>query len=152
MRLPAARHVAIALLGILACRDTTGPSASQVEQYRAQWLEHQIHDYAYQYLSTGFFNSLSGQSIQVTVRADTVRAATFVASGDTVPAGLAVLPTIAQLFDGAEAAAANGTLKAMRLDPTLTYPTELEFSGPPDASGTLRISHFQVLPWQAATR
>ena len=54
--------------------------------------------------------------------------------------------TIDKLFDEATQAAASGTLRGARFDPTFDYPSELDLAGPPDASGSVFASGLLLLP------
>lgn len=97
-------------------------------------------------MTTGFFNTLDGRAIRLVVLGDTVRSAQFVATNDSVPVVPATLSTIDALFTLAMSASRAGTLISVQFDPTLGYPTRLELSGPPDASGVILASDIELLP------
>jgi hypothetical protein len=109
-------------------------------------VAHSLTRYAYRYETIGFFSALDGQAIRLVVLADTVRSAQFVATNDSVPGAAASLPTINALFAMAITARENGRLVDAQFESTLGYPTRLEFSGPPDASGIIVASDIEPLP------
>lgn len=135
------------LASLTACGDsTTSPSVSDLVQAKASWTARHLSRYEYRYQTTGFFIAYGGQQIRLVVLADTVRSAQFVASNEAVPVEPSSLPTIDRLFAMAIEARRNGTLLAFTLDPTLGYPTRLQLSGPPDASGVIEASNLELLP------
>ena len=95
---------------VVMCREPTRvpapPSLAEIMAHRAVWDSYHISDYSYVYQFDGAFNVLANQPIQIQVRADTVRAAMLVATGETLT-DLRDLPTIRGLFDRAVAAAGN---------------------------------------------
>ena len=136
---------ALALLAGTSCKAPTDDDGTHVALHRAQWEAHGITSYQFDYLVTGFFIAWEGRHVRIVVRGDTVNAATFVDTGE--PAGeLTVWPTIDKLFDRAQQAAAAGTLRDVRFDPQLDYPSEIDLAGPPDASGSLIVTQLQPLP------
>lgn len=130
----------------LSCDSPTGPSVETVVQHQAAWATHNLSRYAYQYEITGFFNTLEGKAIRLVVLGDTVRSATFVATGDSVPVAPSLLPTIDKLFEQAIAAATDNTLTGVTFDPTFSYPLQMDLAGPPDAGGSVFASHLELLP------
>jgi len=102
--------------------------------------------YSYVWEITGYFNALDGQPIRLEVRQDTVRSATFAATGQPVPGAPAQFPTIDGLFDFAIAMLNNHWLAAFLTDPQLGYPVRIDVAGPLDASGSDFVTQFQALP------
>src|SRR2546430_12518236 len=105
-------YVVLVSLAIAGCSHL--PTAVRLGDIRAQrtmWNSQRPTDYTYDYELDGFFISYAGQPLRLEVRADTVRTATFIASGRPL-AGVSGLPTIDALFDQAQAAAQAGSLKA----------------------------------------
>jgi len=136
---------ALALLAAASCKAPTADDGTQLALHRTQWEAHGITSYQFDYLVTGFFIAWEGRHIRIVVRGDTVNAATFVDTGE--PAGsLTTWPTIDELFDQAQRAAAAGTLRDARFDAQLDYPSEIDLAGPPDASGSLIVTQLQPLP------
>ena len=132
------------LVGLAGCRNgPTAPSLIDIERAEAQWTAHNLTRYAYQYETT-CCTALSGQAIRLVVIADTVRSAQFVATNDSLPVDF--LPTIDALFTLAIALRGEGRLAAAQFDPTFGFPTRLEISGPPDASGAILASNIELLP------
>ena len=80
------------------------------------------------------------------VLGDTVRSATFVATGDSVPFAAASLPTIDQLFTMGIHAAVDNSLTGVTFDPTFDFPLQMDLAGPPDAAGSVLASHLELLP------
>jgi len=144
---PRPRLAAMLLLPALlaACRDPTG-AGGDVSRHRARWAAHAIASYQYDYELAGFFINFAGRRVRVEVRDGAVRSATDVATGRPMPQELATWPTVDRLFDTAERAAAAGSLRAVRYDPTYDYPTLLELDGPPDASGSVTASGLVPVP------
>ncbi|HWZ28558.1 MAG TPA: DUF6174 domain-containing protein [Gemmatimonadales bacterium] len=134
------------LTSAASCQNASGPSLIELQQAQATWASHHLSKYAYRYQTTGFFNALDGQTIRLVVLADTVRTAQFVATNDSVPASPAIFPTIDRLFAVAIAAREDGSLVAAEFDPVFGYPTRLQISGPPDASGAILSSDLELLP------
>jgi hypothetical protein len=133
--------------GLAGCRSgPTAPSLADLQRAHAAWTAHHLTRYAYRYMTTGFFTTLDGQAMRLVVLADTVRSAQFVATNDSVPVVPATLPTIDALFALVITARSGGTLVAAQFDPIFDYPTRLEFSGPPDASGVIVASDIELLP------
>jgi hypothetical protein len=129
------------------CSDSTGPQPSDdIQAHRARWAAHGLVGYSYDYRVTGFFISYAGHHIRLEVRDGVVRSATDVATGQAMPGDPARWPTIDALFDQAQHAADAHALHAVRFDPVLDYPTDIEVSGPPDASGSVFASDLQPLP------
>ena len=139
------------LVGLLAsltsCHgDPTSPSVTDLQRAQASWKAHGLSRYAYRYETMGFFNAFDGKAMRLVVLSDTVRSAQFVATNAAVPGAPGTLPTIDGLFATAIAARANGTLVSVTFDPTFGYPTLIELSGPPDASGSILASAIELLP------
>ncbi len=139
-----ARQTLLAVTAALAvgCASATATRERQLQVRRDAWAAERLTSYEYDYqLGQGWFINFSGRWIHLVVREDTVRSATDVATGQPMPEPLAIWPTIDRLFDEAQQAAASGTLTAIRYDPQLGYPTEIDLSGPPDASGSILASN-----------
>lgn len=141
-----ARCVPLAL--VVACSLSgapTAPSLQDVLQERTLWSAHHLTKYAFVYEVTGFFINISGHPIRLVVLADTVRSATDMTTGDSVP-GSATFPTLDGLFDRAIAALSSGALTAITYDSTFSFPNRMDFAGPPDASGSILASGLELLP------
>jgi hypothetical protein len=136
----------LVLFSMSACDAPMGPNVETLAQHRADWATHNLSRYAYQYEITGFFNALEGRAMRLVVLGDTVRSATFVATGDSVPLTASLLPTIDQLFAEGIAAAQNHTLTGVSFDSVFNYPVEMDLAGPPDAGGSVLASHLELLP------
>jgi hypothetical protein len=137
---------ALALLLLAACNDPAiAPSQQDVSRERALWSAHHLSRYAYVYELTGFLVNYAGHPIRLVVLADTVRSATDMTTGDSVP-GAATFPTLDGLFDQALAALSAGTLKAITYDSVFAFPSRMDLSGPPDASGSVLASSLELLP------
>src|SRR2546430_16186094 len=96
----------LVLVGLAIAACSHHPTAVRLDDIRAQrtrWNSQRPTDYTYDYELDGFFISYAGQPLRLEVRADTVRTATFIASGRPL-AGVSGLPPIDALFDRAEAA------------------------------------------------
>jgi hypothetical protein len=144
-------HARVALLGLAAvlagCTHApTSPHLSDIQRAQAAWKAHHLTRYAYRYETMGFSTRLDGQAMRLVVLGDTVRSAQFVTTNDSVPVVPATLPTIDALFAQAIAADGDGTLVAVEFDSTFGYPTRLQLSGPPDASGVIIASNIELLP------
>jgi hypothetical protein len=139
-----------ALLGSIlllpACGGPTAPSVAEIEQAQARWATHRLTRYVYDFETTGFFTTLEGKTIHLVVIADTVRSAVFAGTSDPVPVPAASLATVDTLFARAIAAREAGALTSAEFDPQLDYPTRLQISGPPDASGAILASNLQPVP------
>jgi len=141
------RFVLIALLGSLAgCENPAGPWSTELQREQAVWTGHHLDRYAYQYETMGFFNAFDGHAIRLVVLNDTVRSAQYAGTADSVPVVPATLPTIDALFRLAMNAGDEGRLVTVQFDAVFGYPTRLELSGPPDASGVILASHIELLP------
>jgi uncharacterized protein DUF6174 len=143
-------RLSTALLGpallLPACGGPTTPSVAEIEQARARWATHRLTRYVYDFETTGFFTTLEGKTIHLAVIADTVRSAVFAGTNDPVPVPAASLATVDTLFARAIAAREAGALTSVEFDPQLDYPTRLQISGPPDASGAILASNLQPVP------
>lgn len=144
-RLGATVALGLSLVG-LSCDAPMGPNVETMAQHQAAWATHNLSRYAYQYEITGFFNNLAGRAIRLVVLGDTVRSATFVATGDSVPFAASSLPTINQLFTMGIHAAEDNSLTGVTFDPTFDYPLQMDLAGPPDAAGSVLASHLELLP------
>jgi len=132
---------------LAACSASTGPAGTlDLAQHRARWAAHHLASYRYDYVVTGYFIGYAGHDIRVVVHDGAVQSATDTDDGRTFPSPATYFPTIDQLFDRAMQAEANQSLKGARFDPRLDYPTELDFAGPPDASGSVFASNLQPIP------
>lgn len=146
MRAWSAVPMMLALVLLSACeRAPTAPSLRDVLQERAQWSAHHLTRYAYVYEVTEFFVNIAGHPIRLVVLGDTVRSATDMTTGDSVP-GSATFPTLDGLYDQAIAALSSGTLKAIMYDSTFNFPSRMDLAGPPDASGSILASSLELLP------
>ena len=143
-------RLSTALLGSVlllpACGGPTAPSVMEIEQAQARWATHRLTRYVYDFETTGFFTTLEGKTIHLVVIADTVRSAVFVETNDPVPVPPTSLATVDTLFARAIAAQEAGALTSAEFDPQLGYPTRLQISGPPDASGAILASNLQPVP------
>ncbi len=135
-----------ALLVGASCGEPTSAPSADLASHRAQWVARRPGAYQYEYGTTGFFNAYGGRRFRLVVRDGAVQSATDVATGQPVADSATRWPTVDQLFDQAVQAAAAGTLRGARYDPTYSYPTELDLAGPPDASGSLLASALAPLP------
>jgi hypothetical protein len=145
MRARSAACVTLALL-IAACDDQAiAPTLQDVLRERSLWSAHNLSRYAYRYELTGFMVSYAGHPLRLVVLADTVRSATDMTTGDSVP-GAAAFPTLDGLYNQAITALSSGTLKAIAFDSTFNYPSRMDFLGPPDASGSVLASSLELLP------
>lgn len=147
-RLRPARWAAGALvLTLAACGSSlTGPPITDINQAKASWDSHNLTRYAYQYRTSGFFNSFDGRTIRLVVLNDTVRSAQFVDTNDTIPMASTLFPSIDGLFAQAIAAHDANTLLDARFDSALGFPSLLKFGGLPDVSGTITASSVELLP------
>lgn len=133
-------------LALPACRESTSLEPSDIPAHRTLWQSQRLSDYAYDYEVTGFFINYEGKVIHLTVRADTVRSAVFVATGQPVGGSPATFPTINGLFDRAEAAVRANVLTDILFDPRTGFPLRMDLAGPPDASGSVFASHLEPFP------
>jgi hypothetical protein len=129
-----------------ACSNPTEMSSSDISAHRARWSAHRLTKYAYDYKVTGFLISYAGHEIHVVVLDGVVQSATDLVTGQAAPGDPASWPTIDKLFDEAMQAAADGSLRDAKFDPTFDFPTELDLAGPPDASGSVFASSLLLLP------
>jgi Family of unknown function (DUF6174) len=137
--------VALVLAAVAGCEGApTAPSRSEVSHQRDLWLAQGIANYRYVFRTEGFFNARDGRAFEITVREGSVTAAVEVATGDSMPPD-AFGPVIG-LFDEAQSAIADGRLASITFDPTYHYPTVLNLSGPPDASGQVTASALHPVP------
>lgn len=133
------------LITLVACSDSSGPTASQIRAEQARWHGKFIRDYQYLYHQAGFYNPIAGKVILVNVIGDTVRAASDTLTGDSIPIAWGVIPTMDGLFNLAIAASDNGSLTAIRFDAALGHPIRIDIAGPPDAGGSIFVSNLQPL-------
>lgn len=132
----------VAVAGVcLGCSASTGPDHFDIFVQRGEWEAQHITSYQYDYVVTGYFIDYVGKPIRLTIRDDEVQSAVFVADSQPILAPASSFPTIDQLFDRAEAASAAGTLTGITFDPQLHFPTQMDISGPPDASGSVFASN-----------
>jgi len=132
---------------IVACNSgPTAPSLAALEDAQAAWASHNLTRYVYQYETQGFFNAFDGHAIRLVVIDDTVRSAQYVATNDTIPMATTLFPTIDRLFAEAIAAQKAGTLVSITFDSTFGFPTHMQTSGLPDASGAILASHLELVP------
>jgi Family of unknown function (DUF6174) len=141
------RYALLAFLGVLAaCQSATAPSLTELQRQQDVWASHHLERYAYQYETAGFSIVWDGRAIRLVVLHDTVRSAQYAGTADSVPVAPATLPTIDALFAIARTALQDGHLVGAQFDATFGYPTRIEVSGPPDASGVIRASQVELLP------
>ena len=119
--------------------------APDLQQQRAAWASHNLTRYAYVYETTGFLSAWSGRPVRLVVINGAVSSAQYVSNDSLLP-DPSVFPTLDGLFDQAEAALAAGTLTAITFDSTFGFPTRMDLAGPPDASGSIVASGFELLP------
>lgn len=152
MRSSPSRHLSVAFAALLLTAACGAPTASTrvspsvVSSHRARWTAHGITAYQYDYLVTGYLNTLAGHEVRLVVRDGAVRSAIDVASGDSLSLAAIHWPTVDDLFDEAERAASADALLDIQFDPALDYPTTMSFAGPPDASGAEQARHLEPLP------
>jgi hypothetical protein len=142
---------AAVVLSAGACSNPTEKSSAHVSPtdisaHRARWSAHGLTKYAYDYRVAGFLVSYAGHDIRLVILNGVMRSATDLVTGQAAPGDPASWPTIDKLFDEAAQAAADGTLRDAKFDPTLDFPTELDLGGPPDASGSIFVSRLLLLP------
>jgi hypothetical protein len=136
----ATRGTFAALVALVACRDPTGSAPSVVAAQRARWTALGITSYQYDYEVTGFFINFAGRRVHLVVRNGAVQSATDAATGQPMTQPLTQWPTVERLFDEAAGAA------RVTYDARYHYPTEIDVSGPPDASGSVLASDLVPLP------
>jgi hypothetical protein len=139
-----------ALVALAACsKGGTGPLADYQPILAAQlakWSGTRPTNYAFDFKLTGFFVSYANRTIHVTVKADTVNAATTSDGGPALAVPLTTFPTIDQLFTQLLASARAGTLTAVEFDPTDGHPTAYAISGAADVSGAGFITGLVSVP------
>ena len=136
-----------ALVVAAGCSSSTEPSPRAIDIRRETWTAAKLTSYSYDYkVGNGFFISFAGRWIHVVVRDNAVVSATDAATGAAMQGSLATWPTIDRLFDEARQAAQDGALSAIRYDPQYGYPTEIDISGPPDASGAIYAQNLVPAP------
>jgi Family of unknown function (DUF6174) len=128
--------VAAVIASGTACSNATGTSVNDVATRRAEWQARGIASYTYEFRITGFFIACAAGPVRVHVHGGVVDSATLIATGQPPNAPMSCWPTIDQLFGYAIAAGQNGALADVQFDATIDYPTEIDVSGPPDASGS----------------
>lgn len=132
---------------VAACTTSpTAPSLTEIENAQAAWAGHNLTRYVYQYETQGFFNAFDGHVMRIVVIGDTVRSAQFVATNDTVPMATTLFPTVDGLFAQAIAAEKAGTLVSITFDSTFGFPSRIQTSGLPDASGVTLASNLEPVP------
>ncbi len=132
------------LAAILAACGSGTTAPVDVAARRAHWDAFHFHDYSYVYFQTGFFINYTGHQVRVIVHGDSVVALRDPTTGDSLPWSPQFFPTIDQLFNRAMAAEEAGQLGGITYDPTYGYPTRVDFSGLPDASGSVFASELDV--------
>ena len=136
----------LALMLAAGCADSTIAPSADLTLRRGRWAAHGVTAYEYDYQVGGFLISYAGHRIHLVVRNGVVQSATDLTIGQAAPGPASAWPTIDALFDEATQAATEGSLRGIRFDPTLDYPTEIDLAGPPDASGSVFASGLQALP------
>lgn len=138
--------IAVALLAAAGCSSTTAVRNRPLEVRRTTWADAKLADYEYDYeLGSFWFVAYQGHWIHLVVRADTVRSAVDLTTKRALEPASS-FPTVNELLDQAQAAAANGALKSITYDPQYGYPTAMDFAGPPDASGWIYAANLRPLP------
>lgn len=136
----------LALVASTGCHDPTSVQSSELAARRARWAEHGLTSYEYDYRLTGFFIQFAGDRIHLVVRDGAVQSATDLTTGQTLAVAPQRWPTIDDLFDDAQRAAESGSLTRVLFDGTLDNPSEIDFAGPPDASGAVFATGVAALP------
>jgi hypothetical protein len=137
---------ALALLLCTACDNAPAAlRSSDLRREQAVWSGFHLSRYAYVYETTGFLIAYSGRPIRLVVINDSVASAQDATTDSLLPAS-AGFPTIDGLFAQALAAESAGSLVAITFDSTYAYPSRMDLSGPPDASGAILASGLQPLP------
>lgn len=131
---------------LAGCHDPTSAQSSELAARRARWAAHGLTSYEYDYRLTGFFIQFAGDRIHLVVRDGAVQSATDLTTGQVLAVAPQRWPTIDDLFDDAQQAADGGSLINVHFDGTLDYPTEIDFAGPPDASGAVFATGLVALP------
>ena len=144
--LPWFRALATAIVVLGACSNPTEISSNDISAHRARWSARGLTKYAYDYKVTGFLISYAGHDIHIVVLNGAVASATDMTTGQIAPGDPSSWPTIDKLFDEATQAAANGSLRDVKFDATFDFPSELDLSGPPDASGSVFATRLLLLP------
>jgi hypothetical protein len=144
-RLRRARRFAAGVIVCFAagCSGSTSPGNFDLTLHRAQWEAQHITNYQYDYLLTGYFIGYAGRPIRIVVRDGVVQSAVYIADGEPVPLPTSEWPTIDRLFDRAAKANTEGALTGIRYDSQYDFPSQIDISGPPDASGSLYASNLQ---------
>ena len=135
---------AATVLFAAGCTGATDPGGT-LALHRARWQARGIASYRFDFHQTGFFITCTGPLVRLHVTAGVIDAATDQSTGQPLPVN-GCWPTIDQLFDRAAQAEQVGSLTSIDYDPTLDYPTRIEFAGPPDASGSDFVSNLQPTP------
>jgi len=140
MHLSRVRFATISLLAAtMAACGSEGPIVpipADLDSQRAAWAVQNLSSYSYDYTESGYFICCTeGQEVTLDVRNDTVVSAVFTATGQPVTVPHTRFPTINELFDRAEQALRNQSLKDIAFDTQLHYPVRIAFAGLPDASG-----------------
>lgn len=141
-----ASRVALAFLLLAGCREPTSVQSSELAARRARWEAHGLTSYEYDYRLTGFFIQFAGDRIHLVVRDGAVQSATDLTIGRVLEVTPQRWPTIDDLFDDAQRAADTGSLTNVLFDAQLDYPSEIDISGPPDASGSVFAAALVALP------
>jgi hypothetical protein len=124
---------------------STPPSVDAILAHRVIWVAHAPSHYSYQWTSACSFCGLNGVPIQLEVRADTVRTATFAQTGKPVPGSYVFFPSVDALFDLALVRLGERRLVAIVFDPQWGYPARMDFTGA-DISGSLSATELESLP------
>jgi hypothetical protein len=133
-------------LGAACHEPTRNEQVQQVREHRAEWEAHGITSYSYEYERTGVLVSYANHPIRIVVHDGVVDSAVMIETGEAAPGSPAQWPTVDSLFDRANTAAAGGTLLGVHFDPQLGYPTQIEFLGPADGSGSELATNLQPIP------
>ena len=130
----------ILIFAVVSC-DSTGPFFTpgvDLAMHQAQWREHGIHDYVFEFAIAGVW--VAPPPVRITVVADTVRSAIVIATGAAAP--IAGLPTIDSLF-----ATVGQSIRSEMGPPVIEYDSKLGYprsintisSSPPDAGFTITV-------------
>lgn len=144
-------RVSLSFALMLACvsgcstTTTTDPLLSDLRQHQDAWDARKLTTYSYDYEQTGFFSAIDGRVIHLQVKANVVTSAVFKDTGAPAPGDPSGFPTIDGLFAQAETAAVNGDLTAVTYDSAYGYPSRIDISGVPDASGSIFASQLQSM-------
>lgn len=134
---------AAAMLLAAGCREATGITTSELTAHRERWISFRPVIYEYDYRLSGFSTAFGGHRIHLAVYDGVVRSAMDLDMQQSLSVSPGQWPSIDDLYDETLEASRDGRLRAVRFDPAVDYPTQIDFSGPPDASGSVFASNLQ---------